>query len=81
MLKELGHSTSVLEDMCVFTTNQHLIVFFFVDEVVLTFHEEFRKAFGRKQMQGMGKLKGFLDTRVMRDRHHRRKLWLPGLPY
>jgi hypothetical protein len=43
-LKELGLSTSALEDICVFTTNQHLIVFFFVDDAVLTFYEEFRKA-------------------------------------
>ena len=80
-LREFG-LTCVQEDMCVFT-NQRLVVIFFVDDILPMFHpqnrhkyEEFKEAFGRKyQMRDMGELKWFLGIRVERDQE-RRKLWL-----
>jgi hypothetical protein len=82
-LQALG-LTQVPESLCLFT-NQYLIVFFYVDDIVVlcrkdptdqeayrAFRTELMKAF---EMREMGELKWFLGIRVLRDRKAR-KIWL-----
>lgn len=58
--------------------NQHLLVFFFVDDIVVMFHrqssshaEEFHnKLFARFEMRALGELQWFLGINILRDRDH-----------
>jgi hypothetical protein len=80
-MKKLG-LRPVPECACLFTNSQ-LIVFFYVDDIVVLFHksnkglyEEFRtNLMGEFKLREIGQLKWFLGIRVLRDRIHH-KLWL-----
>ena len=72
----------VLECPCLFT-NTELIVFFFVDDIVVLFHPSNRTAYDNfKQrlmakliLREIGELRWFLGIRIVRDRTQR-KVWL-----
>ena len=80
-LKGMG-LVCLLDDMCVFT-NEHIVVIFFVDDIIPIYHpdnhdkyEDFKLIFQTKyKMRDMGDLKWFLGIRVTRDLENR-KLWL-----
>ena len=67
---------------CLFS-NQHTLLFFFVDDIVLIFDRQFNKEvdnfqaqfFRRYEMRHLGELEWFLGIRITRDRPNRR-LWL-----
>jgi reverse transcriptase-like protein len=69
----------LMEDMCVFS-NEYIVVIFFVDDIIPIYHphnhhkyEEFKLAFQSKyRMRNMGDLQWFLGIRVVENR----KLWL-----
>jgi len=87
-LRELSHTlrdlglTQVGEDLCLFT-NDYLVVFFYVDDIVLLSRtkdlqklEQFRETLmNQYEMRDYGELSWFLGIRVIRDRPNR-KLWL-----
>jgi hypothetical protein len=70
------------ESPCLFT-NSKLIVFFYVDDIVVLSHPDNQSAYDdfrsglldAYQMREMGELKWFLGIRVLRDRGER-KIWL-----
>ena len=72
----------VPEYACLFT-NDKLIVFFYVDDIVVLFHlrdrplyEAFRTAImSHFELREIGELKWFLGIRILRDRIHH-KVWL-----
>ena len=72
----------VPECACLFTNNK-LIVFFYVDDIIVLFHlrdrpsyEAFRTAFmSHFKLREIGELKWFLGIRILRDRIHY-KVWL-----
>ena len=74
--------TPAPESPCLFT-NGRIIVFFYVDDVVILYHKiheaeylEFKKALlNAYQFKDLGELKWFLGIRIIRDRANRR-LWL-----
>jgi Reverse transcriptase (RNA-dependent DNA polymerase) len=80
-LRELSMQPG-LEEPCLFLTN-HLIVFFFVDDICYMFRardqaiaDAFRdNIHSRFKIRDLGELKWFLGIRVVRDRS-RRRLWL-----
>jgi len=80
-LQELGLQAGQ-EEPCIFL-NDHLIVFFFVDDICYMFRDsdqaiadQFRDSLAsRFKIRDLGELKWFLGIRVVRDRS-RRRLWL-----
>lgn len=70
------------EAPCLFT-NEHIVLFFFVDNIVIIYHrdhttyiDEFqRKLFEIYEMRYLGELQWFLAIRIIRNRDER-KLWL-----
>ena len=80
-LKELGLQP-IPEEPCVFT-NGRVIVFFFVDDIVLLARKNDRKEMedlkqklmARYEMRDLGDVSWFLNIRITRDRDQR-KLWL-----
>jgi hypothetical protein len=80
-MQELG-LRSVAESACLFT-NDKLMVFFYVDDICVLYHQsnadalsEFKsKLFTKYEMRDMGELNWFLGIRVVRNRQ-RRRLWL-----
>jgi hypothetical protein len=80
-LRELGLE-QIDEEVCLYW-NDWLLVFFYVDDIVILCRtedlprmEEFKKALMRKyEMRFMGTLNWFLGIRVIRDREQR-KIWL-----
>jgi hypothetical protein len=72
----------VPECACLFT-NKKLIVFFYVDDIVVLFHrrdrqsyEAFRRALmSHFQLREIGELKWFLGIRILRDQIYH-KIWL-----
>ena len=81
VMGKLGLS-AVPECACLFQNTQ-LIVFFYVDDIVVLFHrsnrdayEAFRKGLmSQFKLREIGELKWFLGIRILRDRIHH-KLWL-----
>lgn len=77
----------ILEEPCIYT-NDWLVVFFYVDDIVLLarpkhrsrLQEFIRKLREKYEMHDLGELKWFLGIRVIRDRA-RRKLWLSQAAY
>ena len=80
-LKNLGLK-QIPEEPCLFT-NGRIIVFFYVDDIVLLARKEFRdemlrlkaELMKKYEMRDLGELQWFLNIRVIRDRQQR-KLWL-----
>jgi hypothetical protein len=81
VMRKLGLKP-VPECACLFT-NEKLIVFFYVDDIVVLFHPseelsylEFRdQLMAQFKLREMGDLKWFLGIRILRDRVHH-KIWL-----
>ena len=81
LLTKLGLKP-VLDTNCLFS-NDKLIIFFYVDDIVILYHpsnisayHEFReKLLDAYKMREMGELKWFLGIRIVRDRALR-KIWL-----
>lgn len=81
VMKKLGLSP-VPECACLFQNHQ-LIVFFYVDDIVVLFHRSNRAAYeafrtglmSNFNLREIGELKWFLGIRVVRDRIHH-KIWL-----
>jgi hypothetical protein len=81
IMKQLGLSP-VPECACLFT-NEQLLVFFFVDDIVVLYHRTSQKAYESFRtglmtpikVREIGDLKWFLGIRVVRDRDQR-KIWL-----
>ena len=67
----------VLECACLFT-NDRLIIFFYVNDIVVLFHPTHEQAYldfrdsliAHFKLRGMGDLKWFLGIRILRDRVH-----------
>jgi hypothetical protein len=80
-LTELG-LTQIPESQCLFT-NGHILVFFYVDDIVIISHpkhraecQEFKEKLLQKyQFKQLGELKWFLGIRILRDRS-KKLLWL-----
>ncbi|EKG09276.1 Reverse transcriptase RNA-dependent DNA polymerase [Macrophomina phaseolina MS6] len=80
-LQNLG-LTEVPEAPCLFT-NEHLVLFFFVDDIVVIYHKDQtahvdelqRKLFEIYEMRYLGEIQWFLAIRIIRNRNER-KLWL-----
>lgn len=80
-LKDLGLN-EVSDAPCLFT-NDFLIIFFFVDDVIMAYKQEHEgyavsfqeQLFKRYEMRVMGELQWFLELRIVRDRQQRH-LWL-----
>jgi hypothetical protein len=80
-LTDLG-LTCVPEEPCLFV-NQWLIIFFYVDDIVIMYRDldhdradDFRqKLTGKFKMRDLGELRWFLGIRITRDREQR-KIWL-----
>ena len=80
-LTDLG-LTCVPEEPCLFV-NEWLIVFFYVDDIVIMYRDldhdradDFRrKLTGKFKMRDLGELRWFLGIRITRDREQR-KIWL-----
>lgn len=80
-LLDLG-LTPIPEAQCLFT-NGRLVVFFYVDDVVILYHrshqtefQDFKKALlNRYEFKDLGTLKWFLGIRIVRNREDQR-LWL-----
>ena len=80
-LQNLG-LTEVPEAPCLFT-NKHMVLFFFVDDIVIIYHrdhtayiDEFqRKLFEIYEMRYLGEIQWFLAIRIIRNRDER-KVWL-----
>jgi hypothetical protein len=72
----------VPECTCLFT-NRQLIVFFYVDDIVVLYHRSDEQAYvgfrdklmGQLKLREIGDLKWFLGIRVLRDQVHY-KVWL-----
>jgi hypothetical protein len=73
MMERLGFKP-VLESACLYT-NGWIIIFFYVDDIVIMVHPKYysdfldfkAKLMAAYEMRDMGELKWFLGIRVMRD--------------
>lgn len=80
-LKDLGLEP-IPESQCLFTNGQ-IIVFFYVDDIVILYHRSHQLEFiqfkqsllKRYEFKDLGELKWFLGIRIVRDRLAKR-LWL-----